>query len=97
MDLDIDFVRGQFPSLSGEWAYFDNAGGSQILAPVVERIRDYLVTCNVQLGASYEISRLASRRLAEATEAMAAYVNAADASEIVMGASSTSYARPTPM
>ena len=40
--LDLDFVRSQFPGLKNGWTFFDNAGGSQILAPVVERIRDYL-------------------------------------------------------
>ena len=29
MKLDMDFVRAQFPALSGEWVFMDNAGGSQ--------------------------------------------------------------------
>ena len=32
MSLDLDFVRSQFPALAGDWAYFDNAGGTQVLA-----------------------------------------------------------------
>jgi cysteine desulfurase family protein (TIGR01976 family) len=91
--LDVKFVRSQFPALDGEWIFFDNAGGSQILNPVLERMRDYLVACNVQHGASYAVSQEAGARLRAATEAMATYVNAADPSEIVMGPSSTQLLR----
>ena len=56
MALDIDFVRSQFPALSSEWAFMDNAGGSQTLERVAARISDYLLTTNVQTGASYEPS-----------------------------------------
>ena len=87
--LDLGFVRRQFPALDGEWTFFDNAGGSQILGPVADRMRDYLLHSNVQLGASYEVSQQAGERVAAATEAMAAYVNAAHASEVILGASST--------
>lgn len=87
--LNSDFVRSHFPGLSGEWVFFDNAGGSQILNSVVERISDYLLHCNVQLGATYDISRQAGQRLAEATAATAAFLNAADPGEIVMGSSTS--------
>jgi len=40
----IDFVRQQFPSLAGDWTFFDNAGGSQTLKRVVDRISEYLLT-----------------------------------------------------
>ena len=30
--LDLDFVQSQFPALAQPWVFFDNAGGSQILA-----------------------------------------------------------------
>ena len=30
--LDLAFVRSQFPALAdNQWAYFDNAGGAQVL------------------------------------------------------------------
>jgi cysteine desulfurase family protein (TIGR01976 family) len=87
--MNLDFVRGQFPALTGEWTFFDNAGGSQILEPVARRIHEYLTSSSVQLGASYAVSRLADERVAAATEAMAAYINAAHASEVVMGPSTS--------
>jgi cysteine desulfurase family protein (TIGR01976 family) len=89
MNMNLEYVRSQFPALAGEWVFFDNAGGSQTLGFVTQRIQDYLTSSDVQLGASYEISRIAGARVSEAAEAMAAYVNAAHASEVVMGPSTT--------
>ena len=87
--LDMAFVRSQFPALSGEWTYFDNAGGSQTLRGVADRVCDYLLSTNVQLGASYEVSRRAGERVAEATRAVAASIHAADEHEVVVGPSTT--------
>ncbi len=87
--LPIDFVRQQFPSLAGNWTFFDNAGGSQTLKQVVERISEYLLTSDVQLGASYAVSQLAGDRVAKAAQAMATLINAKSASEVVMGSSTT--------
>ncbi|MFQ5744539.1 MAG: cysteine desulfurase-like protein [Acidobacteriota bacterium] len=87
--LDPEFARAFFPALAGDWVFFDNAGGSQILRPVLDRINDYLVASNVQHGASYALSELASERLRIATEAVAMLMNAEDAAEIVMGPSSS--------
>lgn len=93
MALDLDFVRSQFPALSGEWVFMDNAGGSQVLRSVAERVSDYLLTSNVQTGASYAPSLKSTERVREARKAYARFMNAADASEIVMGASSTALFR----
>ncbi len=87
--LQLDFVREQFPALSGDWTFFDNAGGSQTLKRVVDRISEFLLTSDVQLGASYGISQLAGERLAKATQAMATLINAADPTEVIMGSSTT--------
>lgn len=89
LSLDLDFVRSHFPALDKEWVYMDNAGGSQTLKGVADRISEYLLTSIVQHGASYAISQLAMQRVKEATAAMATLVNAADPQEIVMGGSTT--------
>lgn len=91
--MDIDFVRSCFPALASGWAYLDNGGGSQIAQPVLDRLRDFLVSSNVQLGASYAPSRAAAARLAAAHEAVATLVNAASPDEIVMGPSTTALLR----
>jgi len=87
--LSLEFVRQQFPSLAGDWTFFDNAGGSQTLKRVVDRISEYLLTSDVQLGASYAISQLASDRVSKAAYAMATLINAPSPSQVVMGSSTT--------
>ena len=87
--LDLAFVRAQFPALEGDWVFLDNAGGSQILGRVVDRISDYLKTTNVQLGASYAISQRAGERQQEAQRRTAELVNAERPEEVVMGPTST--------
>ena len=87
--LDVQCVRSQFPALSDGWAYFDNAGGSQVLKSVAERISDYLLTTSVQTGASYEPSLRASARLAEARAKMAMFIGASRPEEVVFGHSTT--------
>ncbi len=88
-DLKLDYIRSFFPSLAGEWVFMDNAGGSQTLKLVADRIADYLLHSNVQHGASYQVSQKAQQRVRTATETMATLVNASDPQEIVMGPSAT--------
>ncbi len=88
MQLDLDFVRAQFPALASGFVYLDNAGGSQTLAGVADRVRDYLLSTNVQIGASYEISARASARVAAAADAAARFMGA-QPGEVVLGSSTT--------
>ena len=89
MTLDLNYIRSQFPGLDTDWTLFDNAGGSQVTAPVIHRLNEYYRTSNVQLGGSYDASRAADERVAGAVAAMATYVNAADPSEIILGPSTS--------
>ncbi|MEH2387478.1 MAG: cysteine desulfurase-like protein [Nostoc sp.] len=89
MLLNLDKVRQYFPALAGEWTFFDNAGGSQTLKKVVDRISEFLLSSDVQLGASYAVSQLAGERIALATRGMATFINANSFKEVVMGPSTT--------
>ena len=89
MALDVHFARSQFPALAGDFAYFDNAGGSLVLKTVADRIHDYLLTTSVQTGASYAHSQRASARLAEARARVALFMGARRPEEIVFGPSTT--------
>ena len=91
--LDLDYVRSHFPALTQGWTFLDNAGGSQILRPVVERITEFLYDSNVQLGASYAVSQTATARVEQGTAAMATLINAAAAEEVVLGPSSSALFR----
>ena len=87
--MDINFVRSQFPALEQDFIYLDNAGGSQTLAKVAERISGYLLHHNVQLGASYKVSREAGEKLKYATEEVSKFINASKPEEVVIGPSSS--------
>ena len=87
--LNLTTVRAEFPALSSDCIYLDNAGGSQVLKRVADRIHDYLLTTSVQLGASYAQSERASEKVLSARRAVAELVNAAHADEIVMGPATT--------
>jgi cysteine desulfurase family protein (TIGR01976 family) len=89
MELNIDFVRKQFPALSGDWVFFDNAGGTQICRQAADRIYDYLLTTNVQLGASYDISQRSTQRVNQGIGAMAEFINAREKSEVILGPSTS--------
>lgn len=87
--LDMDFVRSQFPSLKNDFILMDNAGGSQTLGKVIERIGDYLTNYNVQLGASYKVSAMAGKVLNETHAKLAGLINAKSVKEVIVGSSTT--------
>ena len=87
--LNIDTVRAAFPALASGYLYGDNAGGSQCLAAVIDRISDYLLNTNVQLGAAYSVSVTSTDRVAAGAEATKVLFNAESIDEITFGSSST--------
>jgi cysteine desulfurase family protein (TIGR01976 family) len=88
--LDLAQIRAEFPALAHDCVYFDNAGGSQVLRRVADRVRDYLLTSSVQLGASYAQSQAAGAKVLEARRSVAELINAPHDDEVVMGGSTTS-------
>ena len=88
-NLNLDLIRAEFPALNDDCVYLDNAGGSQVLKRVADRISDYLLTSSVQLGASYAKSQAASEKVLSARRAIAELINAYHDEEVVMGGSTT--------
>jgi cysteine desulfurase family protein (TIGR01976 family) len=88
-NLNLDLIRSEFPALNNDCVYLDNAGGSQVLKRVANRIYDYLLTTSVQLGASYAQSQIASEKVLSAHRAIAELINANHDEEVVMGGSTT--------
>ncbi len=87
--MDINFVRSKFPALKKDFIFMDNAGGSQVLESVINNIQDYLINNNVQLGASYEVSKTAGKKLEFATHQLSKLINAERPEEVIVGPSST--------
>lgn len=87
--INLEFVRSQFPALRDDVALLDNAGGSQVASQVAERITEFMFSTNVQLGATYATSAEASKKVHAGRSALAALMNAARPEEVVMGATAT--------
>lgn len=87
--FDIEKIRAEFPALNSRMIFLDNAGGSQVLKRVADRIHDYLLTTSVQLGASYATSVAATEKVLAARRAVAELINATHDEEVVMGGSTT--------
>lgn len=87
--MNTEYARSFFPGLESPWILMDNAGGSQIALPVMDRMNEFFRTSFVQIGASYQTSNLATERVAESQLRMAEFINAADPSELIMGSSTS--------
>lgn len=92
MTLDIDFVRAQFPafeepSLQGQ-AFFENAGGSYMCRPVIERLERFHRQRKVQPYAPYAASRLGGEEMDEAQTRLAAMMGV-ETDELSFGPSTT--------
>jgi len=75
-NLDIDFVRQQFPAfaapeLDGQ-AFFENAGGSYTCRQVIDRFNRFYTTRKVQPYGPSDASRLGGEEMDEARERFAA-------------------------
>lgn len=87
--IDQSYIEECFPSLDQGAVFLDNAGGSQVARPVADRVSQYLLGQNVQLGASYAASQKAGAAVAEGRAALATLMNASRPEEVVMGATAT--------
>ena len=92
IELDITYVRGQFPAFSepclqGQ-AFFENAGGSYTCQQVLTRLNRFYHQRKVQPYAPYEASKLAGAEMDEAREGLAALMGVA-AEEVSFGPSTT--------
>lgn len=93
MKLDLDFVRNEYPSLRTDYVFFDNAGGSQTLKRVMDKITAYYMTYNVQLGGTYSVSTQARECVNSGSAQIAKTLNAQLAHEAVIGSSCTTLIR----
>lgn len=89
MALDVEAVRARFPALSSGAVFFDNPGGTQVPNLVVDRMVDQLVTKNANHGGAFRTSRESDAVIDEARHAVADFLNASRAEEIVFGPNMT--------
>ncbi len=91
-ELDLAFVRAQFPafsepSLQGQ-AFFENAGGSYACRQVIRRLHDFYTRTKVQPHHRYGVAQEAGREMDSSAPAFAAYLNVAP-DEVYFGPSTT--------
>jgi cysteine desulfurase family protein (TIGR01976 family) len=94
IDLDLQSVRRQFPSLSRKVegqpiVYLDNPAGTQVPQRVIDRTADYWRTMNANRGGAFVTSEGTEALLAETRQAAAVFLNAASGDEIVFGPNMT--------
>jgi cysteine desulfurase family protein (TIGR01976 family) len=82
-------VRAWFPTLTEDFAFLENAGGSQVPAVVADAVRDYMLSSYVQLGAGYDHSLRATLVNEAAHAFIETFVNAGAAGKVVLGPSTT--------
>ena len=78
-ELDINFVRSQFPAFSVPdlkgTSFFENAGGSYPVGAVVSRLSRFYNTRKVQPYANYHAATLGGQEMDEARERLSALLN----------------------
>jgi cysteine desulfurase family protein (TIGR01976 family) len=85
MPFDLFLIREQFPSLNRPAVFFDNPGGTQIARRSLDRMVSYLTMHNANHEGAFATSIESDAVLHEAHVAMADFLNAASADEIVFG------------
>lgn len=92
MQLDIEHVRSRFPafaepSLAGQ-AFFENAGGSYVCAPVIDRLTRFYRARKVQPYGAYAASQAGGAEMDEARSRLAAMLGV-ETDELSFGPSTT--------
>ncbi len=91
--VSLATIRAQFPALSGETVFLDNAGGSQVPRAVADAVRDYFLNDYVQLGADYDTSRRATAMVKRAHGFVEALMNAGPGRKAILGPSTSALCR----
>ncbi len=91
-ELDVNFVRSQFPAFKDElckdWVFLENAGGSYVPDTVVDRLTKFMISTKVQPYAEYPMSKIAGNEMDIATEYFSKMINA-QKNEILIGGSTS--------
>ncbi len=89
MTYDVQEIRSHFPSLQSGALFFDNPGGTQVSQEVIDAVGDYYRTSNANTHGAFSTSRRTDAIVADTRAALADFLNAASANEIVFGLNMT--------
>ncbi|MEL7156763.1 MAG: aminotransferase class V-fold PLP-dependent enzyme [Actinomycetota bacterium] len=95
MDLDVSFVRRQFPAFAqpelADWSFFENAGGSYACAATIDALHQYYVHTKVQPYGPYPASTAAGEAMDRSRRRWSEALGVA-ADEVLFGPSTTANA-----
>ena len=95
MRLDLEAIRSQFPALDQAddgvaRVYLDNPAGTQVAQRVVDAMSNCMLRASANMGGYFRTSVAVGDIVADAQQAMADFLNAPSADEIVFGQNMTS-------
>ncbi len=95
MTLDLEAIRSQFPALDQTddglaRVYLDNPAGTQVAQRVVDAMSHCLLHASANMGGYFRTSVEVGDIVADAQQAMADFLNAPSADEIIFGQNMTS-------
>lgn len=90
MAFDVAHVRAQFPQLKSDTPiFFDNPAGTQVPQRVIDAVSNYFLHMNANSGGRFATSIQTDAMVQSVREKLADFLNAPSASEIVLGANTT--------
>ncbi len=87
-DLDLDFVRKQYPASRWQRPFFENAGGAFVPLSVIKRMTDYMAEAQVQTGYLFSESVDATERVYLSQKLMSKLIGT-ETEEIILGPSTS--------
>ena len=95
MTLDLEAIRSQFPALNENddgvaRIYLDNPAGTQVPQRVVDAMSRCMLHASANMGGYFRTSLAVGEIVADAQNAMADFLNAPSADEIIFGQNMTS-------
>jgi cysteine desulfurase family protein (TIGR01976 family) len=89
MEYPVDHIRSQFPALASGAVFFDGPGGTQVPQAVIDAVAQYYRQANANEHGFFATSRRSDEIVACGRQAMADFLNARSAAEIIFGANMT--------
>jgi cysteine desulfurase family protein (TIGR01976 family) len=89
MEYPVDHIRSQFPALASGAVFFDGPGGTQVPQAVIDAVAQYYRQANANEHGLFATSRRSDEIVACGRQAMADFINARSAAEIIFGANMT--------
>jgi cysteine desulfurase family protein (TIGR01976 family) len=89
MEYHVDRMRSQFQALASGDVFFDGPGGTQVPQAVIDAVAAYYREANANDHGLFLTSRRSDSIIAQGRQAVADFINARSADEIVFGANMT--------